>query len=178
MSSHYEAPIRKPLIAGDKSYHDISIDIAKPIETPPNRDWWIAFTISLVAFLWGVGCIIYTIGTGIGSWGLNKTIGWAWDITNFVWWIGIGHAGTLISDLSVEQRMTICNMTIEGGARAGLIQPDEKIFNYLKGKPMSPKNENWDKALKYWNNLKTDEDAKFDKEEIELLNHFKRKYIV
>ena len=68
MSSHYEAPIRKPLIAGDKSYHDISIDIAKPIETPPNRDWWIAFTISLVAFLWGVGCIIYTIGTGIGSW--------------------------------------------------------------------------------------------------------------
>tara|TARA_Y100000590_G_scaffold190986_1_gene217349 strand:- start:4868 stop:6271 length:1404 start_codon:yes stop_codon:yes gene_type:complete len=76
----------------------------------------------------------------------------------------IEYAGTLISDLSVEQRMTICNMTIEGGARAGLIQPDEKIFNYLKGKPMSPKNENWDKALKYWNNLKTDEDAKFDKE--------------
>ena len=76
----------------------------------------------------------------------------------------IEYAGTLISDLSVEQRMTICNMTIEGGARAGLIQPDEKIFNYLKGKPMSPKNENWDKALKYWNDLKTDEDAKFDKE--------------
>ena len=97
MSSHYEAPIRKPLISGDKSYHDISVDIARPIETPPNRDWWIAFTISLIAFLWGVGCIIYTIGTGIGSWGLNKTIGWAWDITNFVWWIGIGHAGTLIS---------------------------------------------------------------------------------
>ena len=89
MSSHYEAPIRKPLISGDKSYHDISVDIAKPIETPPNRDWWIAFTISLIAFLWGVGCIIYTIGTGIGSWGLNKTVGWAWDITNFVWWIGI-----------------------------------------------------------------------------------------
>ena len=47
--------------------------------------------------LWGVGCMIYTITTGIGVWGLNKTVGWAWDITNFVWWVGIGHAGTLIS---------------------------------------------------------------------------------
>jgi 3-isopropylmalate/(R)-2-methylmalate dehydratase large subunit len=60
--------------------------------------------------------------------------------------------------------MTICNMTIEGGARAGLIAPDEKIFEYLKGKPMSPKNENWDKAMKYWESLKTDDGAKFDKE--------------
>ncbi len=76
----------------------------------------------------------------------------------------IEYAGSLISNLSVEQRMTICNMTIEGGARAGLIQPDEKIFKYLKGRPMSPKNENWEKALKYWSKLKTDSDAKFDKE--------------
>jgi len=60
--------------------------------------------------------------------------------------------------------MTICNMTIEGGARAGLIQPDEKIFEYLKDKPMSPKKENWDKAVDYWSELKTDSDAKFDKE--------------
>ena len=74
------------------------------------------------------------------------------------------YAGSVISDLSVEQRMTICNMSIEGGARAGLIQPDEKIFTYLKGRPMSPKNENWNKALEYWNSLKTDNDAKFDKE--------------
>ncbi len=81
---------------------------------------------------------------------------------------GTGHvieyAGSLISDLSVENRMTICNMTIEGGARAGLIQPDQKIFDYLKGRPMSPKNENWDKAMEYWKNLKTDDDAMFDKE--------------
>ena len=76
----------------------------------------------------------------------------------------IEYAGSLISNLSVEQRMTICNMTIEGGARAGLIQPDEKIFKYLKGRPMSPKNENWEKALKYWSNLKTDSEAKFVKE--------------
>jgi len=76
----------------------------------------------------------------------------------------IEYAGDLISSLSVEQRMTICNMTIEGGARAGLIQPDQKIFDYLKDKPMSPKKDKWDKALEYWNTLKTDIDAKFDKE--------------
>jgi len=76
----------------------------------------------------------------------------------------IEYSGTLISSLSVEQRMTICNMTIEGGARAGLIEPDQKIFDYLKDKPMSPKKENWDKALNNWTNLKSDNDAKFDKE--------------
>ena len=76
----------------------------------------------------------------------------------------IEYAGNLISSLSVENRMTICNMTIEGGARAGLIEPDQKVFDYLKGKPMSPKKENWDKALEYWNTLKSDEGAHFDKE--------------
>ena len=76
----------------------------------------------------------------------------------------IEYAGSLISSLSVEQRITICNMTIEGGARAGLIEPDEKIFNYLNGRPMSPKKENWDKALDYWSKLKSDGDADFDKE--------------
>ena len=74
------------------------------------------------------------------------------------------YAGSVISNLSVEQRMAICNMSIEGGARAGLIQPDEKIFNYLKGRPMSPKKENWEKALEYWHSLKTDNEAEFDKE--------------
>ena len=76
----------------------------------------------------------------------------------------VEYAGSLISSLSVEQRMTICNMTIEGGARAGLIEPDKKIFDYLKNKPKSPKNKNWDQAIEYWKNLKTDSDAKFDKE--------------
>jgi len=76
----------------------------------------------------------------------------------------IEYAGDVISSLSVEQRMTICNMTIEGGARAGLIQPDEKVFTYLKNKPMSPKKENWDKAVEYWEKLKSDKNALFDKE--------------
>ncbi len=76
----------------------------------------------------------------------------------------IEYAGNLISSLSVENRMTICNMTIEGGARAGLIEPDQKVFDYLKGKPMSPSGENWDKAIEYWNTLKSDGGAQFDKE--------------
>ncbi len=81
---------------------------------------------------------------------------------------GTGHvieyAGDVISSLTVENRMTICNMTIEGGARAGLIAPDEKIFRYLKGKPMAPKNEIWDKAVEYWSKLNSDNNAHFDKE--------------
>jgi len=97
MSSHYEAPIRKPLVIGDKSYHDVTVDVAAPVEGRANKQWWTVFSIALAAFLWGIACITYTISTGIGTWGLNKTVGWAWDITNFVWWVGIGHAGTLIS---------------------------------------------------------------------------------
>jgi len=95
--SHYESPVRRPLVLGEKTYHDVTVDIARPVEGRANKSWWIVFSIALVAFLWGIGCIIYTISTGIGVWGLNKTVGWAWDITNFVWWVGIGHAGTLIS---------------------------------------------------------------------------------
>jgi 3-isopropylmalate/(R)-2-methylmalate dehydratase large subunit len=90
--------------------------------------------------------IIGTIGTAGG--------------TGFV----IEFAGDVIKNLSIEERMTVCNMTIEGGARAGLIEPDKKTFEYLKGKPMSPKNNNWNKALEYWSNLKSDDNCKFDKE--------------
>ena len=76
----------------------------------------------------------------------------------------IEFAGEVIRNLSMEERMTICNMTIEGGARAGLIAPDQKTFDYLKGKPKSPKEENWDKALEFWKTLYSDKDCKFDKE--------------
>lgn len=84
-------------ILNDKSYHTISEDIARPIEGRASRAWWIAFGITLLATLWGLWAIWVTLRDGIGAWGLNKSVGWAWDITNFVWWIGIGHAGTLIS---------------------------------------------------------------------------------
>ena len=76
----------------------------------------------------------------------------------------IEFAGEVIRNLSVEQRMTICNMTIEAGARAGLIAPDEKTFEYFKGRPMSPKGKNWEKALEHWKTLYTDKGCKFDKE--------------
>tara|TARA_B100000795_G_scaffold39899_1_gene26257 strand:- start:206 stop:1567 length:1362 start_codon:yes stop_codon:yes gene_type:complete len=76
----------------------------------------------------------------------------------------IEFAGEVIRNLSMEERMTVCNMTIEAGARAGLIAPDQKTFDYLKGKPKSPKKENWDKALTFWKTLYSDKDCKFDKE--------------
>ena len=76
----------------------------------------------------------------------------------------IEFAGDVIRNLSMEERMTVCNMTIEAGARAGLIAPDQKTFDYLKGKPKSPKDKNWDKALEFWKTLNSDKDAKFDKE--------------
>jgi len=92
-----EAAIRKPLILGHKTYHDITNDVVGPIEGKAPRQWKIAITIAAIIALYGVGSIMYLVGTGIGAWGLNKTVGWSWDITNFVWWVGIGHAGTLIS---------------------------------------------------------------------------------
>lgn len=94
---HQEAAIREPLILGDKTYGQITDDVLRPVVGKANKSWWIVFGIASLMALWGIGCILYLIGTGIGAWGLNKTIGWAWDITNFVWWVGIGHAGTLIS---------------------------------------------------------------------------------
>lgn len=76
----------------------------------------------------------------------------------------IEYAGEAMRNLSMEGRMTVCNMSIEGGARAGLIAPDETTFQYIKGRPMAPKGEQWDKAVAYWKTLYTDDGAKFDKE--------------
>ena len=125
---HKESRIRDPLIVGNKTFHDITIEVAYPVEGKANKYWWILFGLSVILMLWGFGCIAYTIGTGIGVWGLNKTINWAWDITNFVWWIGIGHAGTLISAVLLlfrqKWRMAINRsaeaMTIFGVVQAGL----------------------------------------------------------
>ena len=81
---------------------------------------------------------------------------------------GTGHVieycGNAITELSMEGRMTVCNMAIEGGARAGIIAPDQKTIEYVKGRPHSPKGEDWKKALKLWKTLYTDTDAFFDKE--------------
>ena len=91
------SPIREPLVTGNKTYHDVTHDISRHVEAKPNIRWAIAFAVSLFflgVFIWS---LYRTVWYGIGEWGLNKTVGWAWDITNFVWWVGIGHAGTLIS---------------------------------------------------------------------------------
>src|ERR1041385_8779782 len=89
--------VREYLVTGGKTVGDVSEDISRQVEGKPTRLWLISFTISSVVLLYGLYCAVYLLWTGIGAWGLNKTVGWAWDITNFVWWIGIGHAGTLIS---------------------------------------------------------------------------------
>ncbi|WP_417465851.1 3-isopropylmalate dehydratase large subunit [Kordiimonas sp.] len=81
---------------------------------------------------------------------------------------GTGHvieyAGSVIESLSMEGRMTLCNMSIEAGARAGLVAPDEKTFNYLKGRPYAPKAGQWDAAVSHWKSLRSDDGAQFDRE--------------
>jgi len=74
------------------------------------------------------------------------------------------YRGSAIRSLSMEGRMTICNMSIEAGARAGMVAPDEVTFEYLKGRPHAPEGADWDAAMEYWNTLKTDDDAVFDAE--------------
>src|SRR5690606_32035157 len=76
----------------------------------------------------------------------------------------IEYAGEAIRQLSMEGRMTVCNMSIEGGARAGLIAPDEKTYAYLKDRPKSPTGDAWDAAVRDWESLRTDEGAHFDRE--------------
>lgn len=76
----------------------------------------------------------------------------------------IEYAGTTLKPLSMESRMTICNMSIEAGARAGLIAPDQITFDYIKGRPYAPSNEHWEKAIEYWSSLPSDQDAFYDKE--------------
>lgn len=76
----------------------------------------------------------------------------------------IEYAGQVIKDLSMEGRMTLCNLSIEMGARGGFIAPDEKTFEYVKGREHAPKGEEWDKAVEYWKTLYSGEDAVFDKE--------------
>jgi molybdopterin-containing oxidoreductase family membrane subunit len=89
--------IREPLVRGGKTAHDVSVDICRQVEGAPTKSWFFAFTLSAAALTVGIIALAFTLWEGIGMWGLNKTVGWAWDITNFVWWVGIGHAGTLIS---------------------------------------------------------------------------------
>jgi len=89
--------LRETLVTGGKTVADVSNDISRQVEAKPTKLWWGAFGVSLALLTYGAYCCWMLVWNGIGVWGLNKTVGWAWDITNFVWWVGIGHAGTLIS---------------------------------------------------------------------------------
>lgn len=86
-----------PLIEGNKSVTQVTRDVCRPMEKKPGPLWYAGFLLALTALAIGIAATGYQIKTGIGTWGLNKTVGWAFDITNFVFWVGIGHAGTLIS---------------------------------------------------------------------------------
>ena len=93
----HTSPLREPLISGKKTYAKITDDISRPMAGKPGKLWYLGITIAGLAALAGAIATFITIWWGIGSWGENRTVGWAWDITNFVWWVGIGHAGTFIS---------------------------------------------------------------------------------
>ncbi len=93
----HDSVIRPNLVTSDKTLHDVTSEICRPIENKPSLSWSIGFSISVI-FLGLLGLTLFvTEYTGIGTWGLNKSVQWGWDITNFVFWVGIGHAGTLIS---------------------------------------------------------------------------------
>ncbi len=93
----YTACIRQPLVTGGKTYSDVTKDVCRPIENKPTSSWWLGFSIAVILLLVLAGTLAWTVWEGIGTWNVNKSVMWGWDITNFVFWVGIGHAGTLIS---------------------------------------------------------------------------------
>jgi len=93
----HDSIIRDRLVTGDKTAADVTRDIARPILNKPSSAWKIGFSLSIVFLGIFVASLFYTLWTGIGVWNINKSVMWGWDITNFVFWVGIGHAGTLIS---------------------------------------------------------------------------------
>jgi molybdopterin-containing oxidoreductase family membrane subunit len=97
MHIKYESTVREPLVNGHKTYAQITEDIISPIERKPGRMWYVGFFFSVALLAFGAFSVTWFVYWGLGTWGINRTVGWGWDITNFVWWVGIGHAGTLIS---------------------------------------------------------------------------------
>jgi molybdopterin-containing oxidoreductase family membrane subunit len=103
-------------IEGDPSLREITDELLRPLEGRPGKAWWACFALASSALLIGLGMITYLIATGIGIWGENSSVCWAFDITNFVFWIGIGHAGTLISAILLlfrQQWRTSINRSAE-----------------------------------------------------------------
>ena len=84
MHIKYESFVREPLVDGDKTYHQVSEDIISPIEGKPGRMWYVGFVFSLLLLGYGIFSVTWAVYWGLGTWGVNRTIGWGWDITNFV----------------------------------------------------------------------------------------------
>jgi len=93
----YKAEVRGPLILGNKDYRQITSDIIAPIDNPTPGWWKVAMAISAVMASFGIFALYYTVRYGLGTWAVNNSVAWGWEIINFVWWIGIGHAGTAFS---------------------------------------------------------------------------------
>ena len=91
---YFNVQARGVLVEGDKSFSRVTDDIAGPAERKPAKWWYAAMTVSTLMLAFGLWAFYITITVGLGTWGLNNSVGWGWDIINFVWWIGIGHAGT------------------------------------------------------------------------------------
>lgn len=113
----YESPVREPLINGDKTYAQVTEDICRVLDHKPTRSWYVALGVASVLFLFGVYSVYRLIVYGVGEWNLGKTIGWGWDITNYIWWIGVAQGGTLISAILLlfrQEWRTGVNRAAEG----------------------------------------------------------------
>ncbi|HEX2920444.1 MAG TPA: NrfD/PsrC family molybdoenzyme membrane anchor subunit [Bacteroidales bacterium] len=93
----YNRKVRGPLIEGNKSISTVTRDVLTPMEASPGLWWYAGMTVSTMLLLYGAYAIYITVSQGIGTWGVNNSVAWGWEIVNFVWWIGIGHAGTAFS---------------------------------------------------------------------------------
>jgi molybdopterin-containing oxidoreductase family membrane subunit len=93
----YNSKIRGPLVEGNKSLGQVTREVIAPLESRPGLWWTVALGLSSLATIYGIYAIYITVYKGIGTWGVNNSVGWGWEIINFVWWIGIGHAGTAFS---------------------------------------------------------------------------------
>jgi len=96
-SNELVKPVNDVLVTGGRTFAEVNEDVSRPLETFPTGKWWVCFIAALGAFFIGAVMLLITMRDGIGVWGLNQPVGWGNDVTTFVFWVGIGHAGTLIS---------------------------------------------------------------------------------
>lgn len=90
-------PLDEALVTGGRTFQELTDAVARPLESFPTGRWWVCFLTAMIAFFIGACCLLSTFQNGVGMWGLNQPVGWGNDVTTFVFWVGIGHAGTLIS---------------------------------------------------------------------------------